>query len=151
MKTVKHNYIKRNLILLTMGILVPLFLQSCAKKYAFQISSIVPAAEGTVIVKKDKNKNYTIQLKVANLADPKRLNPPREMYVVWMETDHSNNTNIGQLKSSSGMMSKALKSSLTTVTSFKPTAFFITAENSSDIQYPGGDVVLKTGQISVKN
>ncbi len=151
MKTIKDNYLKRNFLILALGMLVPFFLQSCAKKYTFANSSIVPAAVGSVTVKKDKNKNYTIQLKVDNLADPKRLDPPREMYVVWMETDHSNNTNIGQLKTSSGMMSKALKSSLSTVTSFKPTAFFITAENSSDIQYPNGGVVLKTGQISVKN
>ncbi len=151
MNTVKHNYVKRNLILLTMGIIVPLFLQSCAKKYAFEISSIVPAAEGSVIVKKDKNNNYNVQLKVANLAEAKRLTPPKDMYIVWMETDHSSNTNIGQLKTSGNMLSKALKSSLNTVTSFKPTAFFITAENSSDIQYPGGEVILKTGQISVKN
>jgi hypothetical protein len=151
MNTVKHHYIKRNFILLALGIIVPLFLQSCAKKYAFELSSIVPAAEGSVVVKKDKNKNYNIHLKVANLADPKRLSPPSDMYIVWMETDHSSSTNIGQLKTSSGMLSKALKSSLTTVSTFKPTAFFITAENNSDIQYPDGEVVLKTGQISVKN
>ncbi|MFZ1677360.1 MAG: hypothetical protein WBP41_07700 [Saprospiraceae bacterium] len=151
MKTVQHHYLKRNILILALGMIVPLFLQSCAKKYAFAISSIVPAAEGSVIVKKDKNKNYNIQLKVVNLADPRRLSPPRDMYIVWMETDHSSSTNIGQLKTSSGMMSKALKSSLSTVTSFKPTAFFITAENHSDIQYPDGEVVLKTGQISVKN
>lgn len=151
MKAIHHHSVKRNIFILTLGLMVPLFLQSCAKKYAFDISSVVPAAEGSVIVKKDKNKNYTIQLKVANLADPRRLDPPRDMYIVWMETDHSSNTNIGQLKTSSGMMSKALKSSLNTVTSFKPTAFFITAENHSDIQYPDGEVVLKTGQISVKN
>ncbi|MBK9985336.1 MAG: hypothetical protein IPP15_23855 [Saprospiraceae bacterium] len=151
MQTLKHNHLKRNFLILALGLIAPLFLQSCAKKYAFAISSIVPAAEGSVIVKKDKNKNYNIQLKVANLADPKRLSPPRDMYIVWMETDHSSSTNIGQLKTSSGMMSKALKSSLSTVTSFKPTAFFITAENHADIQYPDGEVVLKTGQISVKN
>lgn len=151
MKTIKKSYLRRNIMIMTLVIIVSLFMQSCAKKYAFAISSIVPAAEGSVMVKKDKNKNYNIQLKVANLADPKRLSQPKDMYIVWMETDHSNNTNIGQLNTSSGMFSKSLKSSLNTVTSFKPTAFFITAENSADIQFPGGDVVLKTGQISVKN
>ena len=45
---------------------------SCAKKMTFGTSSVVPAAEGSVKVKSDKNKNTTIDLKVERLADPKR-------------------------------------------------------------------------------
>lgn len=119
-------------------------LPSCATKYAFNTSSVVPAAEGTVKVKQDKNKNYNIELDVKRLADPKRLNPAKEVYVVWMETEQNGRKNIGQLKTSSGLFSSALKSSLKTVSSFKPTSFFITAEDHADIQYPGGQEVLRT-------
>ncbi len=46
---------------------------ACSKKISFQTSSIVPAAEGTVKIKNDKNKNYVIDLNVIRLAEPKRL------------------------------------------------------------------------------
>lgn len=121
-------------------------LQSCdTTKYVFSISPIVPAAEGLVKVKKDKNSNYNIDLDVKNLAESKRLSPAKETYIVWMETEQNGSKNIGQLKTSSSMLSKALTSSLKTVATFKPTGFFITAENDANIQYPDGQTVLTTG------
>jgi hypothetical protein len=42
------------------------------------------------------------------------------------------------------MFSKALKASLSTVSSFYPTKIFITAENDGDISYPQGETVLTT-------
>ncbi len=79
------------------------------------------------------------------MADPKRLDPPKNTYVVWMETEQNGTKNIGRLNTSSGLLSKTLKSSLKTVTPFKPTSFFITAESNESIQYPGRQVVLRTG------
>jgi hypothetical protein len=120
-------------------------LQSCANtKYNFSTSPVVPAAEGSVTVKKDKNSNYNIDLNVKHLADPKRLSPAKEMYIVWMETEQNGRKNIGQLKTSSGLFSSTLTSSLKTVATFKPTAFFITAEDDANVQYPGGQTVLST-------
>lgn len=120
------------------------FLQSCVTKYVFNNSYVVPAAEGWVKVKTDKNKNYQIKLNVKRLADPKRLNPAKDVYVVWMETEQDGRKNIGQLKTSSSLLSSALKSSLKTVSSSKPVSFYITAEDNADIQYPVGQEVLKT-------
>ncbi len=123
-------------------------LQSCGTpKYNFATSVVVPAAEGSVKVKKDKNSNYSIDLNVKRLADSKRLSPAKEMYIVWMETEQNGTKNIGQLKTSSGMFSSGLTSSLKTVSSFKPTGFFITAEDNANIQYPGGQTVLSTGSL----
>jgi hypothetical protein len=119
-------------------------LSSCSRKIRFATSQVVPAAEGSVKIKKDNNKNYSIDLNVIRLAEPKRLNPPRSTYVVWMETERNGTKNIGRLNTSSGLFSSTLKSSLTTTTPYKPTAFFITAEDDSNIQYPGGQVVLRT-------
>ena len=42
--------------------LITVLAQSCAKKITFATSSVVPAAEGSVKVKKDKNNNYNIEL-----------------------------------------------------------------------------------------
>lgn len=120
-------------------------LPSCGTtKYQFTNSSAVPAAEGSVKVKKDGNNNYKIDLDVMHLAQPERLSPPKAVYMVWMETEQYGNKNIGQLKTSSGFLSKTLKSSLKTVSSFKPINFFVSAENDSNIQYPG-EVIFRTG------
>jgi len=124
-------------------------LQSCATttKYNFSTSRVVPAAEGSVKVKKDENNNYNIELNVKRLADPKRLSPAREIYIVWMETEENGRVNIGQLKTSSSTFSDSMTSALKTVATFKPTGFFITAEDNANIQYPVGQTVLSTGSM----
>lgn len=43
------------------------------------------------------------------------------------------------------MISKRLKASLQTVSSFKPSEIFLTAEDGADMQYPGTQIVLTTG------
>lgn len=144
MKIIKVNTFARSIFFVVAILFSALLLPSCARKISFATSSVVPAAEGSVKVTKDKNKNYSIDLFVMRLADPKRLSPAKELYIVWMNTDNAQAKNIGQLKTSSGMLSKALKSSLKTVASSKPTAFFITAEDNADIQYPTGQEVLRT-------
>ncbi|WP_159467008.1 hypothetical protein [Dyadobacter sp. 3J3] len=122
-------------------------LQSCNKeKYKFEISSVVPAAEGSVEVKKDGNENYEIDLNVTRLAEPNRLSPERKLYVVWVQTEQNGDKNVGQLKTSSGFLSNTLKSSLSTVTSFKPVGFIISAEDDANVQQPGDQVVLRTSK-----
>ncbi len=121
-----------------------LALTSCAKKMTFSSSSIVPAATGSVKIKSDKNKNQTIQVNVTHLASPSKLSPPQNTYVVWMVTESNGTKNMGQLKSSGGLLSKTLKGSLKTVTSFNPTRFFITAEDNGNVQFPGSLTVLST-------
>jgi hypothetical protein len=122
-------------------------MSSCAKKFAFATSQVVPAAEGKVKVKKGKNDNYNISLDVIRLAEPQRLQPSRSHYVVWMETEQNGTKNIGQLESKSGFLSKILKAELKTVTPFEPRQFFITAEDDATIQYPKGQIVLRTGNL----
>jgi hypothetical protein len=119
-------------------------LAACSKKMVFARSVIVPAAEGRVKIKHDQNNNYAINVTVNQLADPKNLQPPRETYVVWMESKDKGIKNLGRLKSSSGLFSKGLKASLSAVTSFKPVRFFITAEESGDVLQPGPQTILIT-------
>ncbi|WP_228724223.1 hypothetical protein [Spirosoma sp. KUDC1026] len=110
----------------------------------FQNSSIVPGASGNVTVKQDKNKNYTIHLDVVNLAPPDKLDPPQNAYLVWMESDNNSLKKLGQITTSTGLFSKTFKADLTVVETVKPDRVFITAERSSDTQYPDGPVVLTT-------
>ncbi len=138
----------RTILPVTITLFAFLLLQSCATKHAFSTSSVVPAAQGSVKIKKDKNKNYNIDLSTIRLADSKRLNPPKEMYIVWMDTELNGTKNIGQLNTSSSLLSQTLKSSLKTVTPFKPIRVFITAEDNADNQYPGGQIVLDTGRFN---
>jgi hypothetical protein len=120
-------------------------LNSCATKATFLNSAVVPAAQGTVKVKKDGNKNYVIKIQLRNLAEAKRLTPSKNTYVVWMETDDNTIKNIGQVKSSTYLLSKKLKGSFETVSSFKPSKIFLTAEDDANIQYPSySDVILTT-------
>ena len=122
-----------------------ILVQGCSRKLQFIQSTVVPAAKGSVKIKKDKNNNYSIDLKVENLAEPERLKPSKKSYVVWMETEQKKGfKNLGQLKSSTGLFSSTLKASLSTVTSFKPKRIFITAEDNTAITYPYGQTVLTT-------
>ena len=117
---------------------------SCTKKISFLNSSLVPAARGYVEINSDKNKNNVIEIHLTDLAEVQRLEPPRRTYVVWTITNQNMIKNLGQIKSSSGMISKQLKASFRTVTSFNPTRVFITAEDDANTQYAGKQIVLST-------
>ncbi|MCC8410779.1 hypothetical protein LJ707_17690 [Mucilaginibacter sp. UR6-1] len=119
-------------------------LTSCSRKLTFVTSPVVPAAEGFAKISKDGNGNFAIAVKIKRLADPERLQPKRDLYVVWMVTEKSGTRNIGQLKSSSGFFSSVLEGELNAVSPFKPERVFITAENDARIQQPGSMVILTT-------
>ncbi|QJD98314.1 hypothetical protein HH214_05800 [Mucilaginibacter robiniae] len=105
---------------------------------------MVPAAQGYIKISEDDNHNYTVDVNIKRLAEPSRLNPPKETYVVWMETKRNGTKNLGRLNSSSGFFSSSLQALLHAVTPFKPERVFVTAENQSNIQTPGSQVVLTT-------
>ena len=115
-----------------------------AEKVEFLSSSIVPAARGYVKVKRDTNENYIIQVKISNLAEVNRLQPSKQVYVVWMITDHEITENIGQINSSTTFLSTKLKASFKKVSSSKPIKIFITAEEDAIIQTPDEQIILST-------
>jgi hypothetical protein len=120
---------------------------SCSRPTTFQTSSVVPAAEGTISLKKDKNKNYVINIDLFNLAEVDRLTPPRKVYVVWMESAEGRFKNLGQINSSHEGLAKKLKASFETVSPVKPIKIFITAEDESGVNFPGTIVVLQSREI----
>lgn len=127
----------KNGILISCFLLFVLFLSSCETKINFLKSSVVPAATGYVKLKTDKNKNYAINVQISNLAESLRLTPPKSTYIVWIMGGDGNAQNIGQIQTSN------LSASLKTISSFKPTKVFITAEDSGNVTNPG-DIILTT-------
>jgi hypothetical protein len=126
-------------------VLLTFFFSSCSKKVIFPTSSIAPSAVGRVKIKKDNNNNYAIQVNIENLPDAKRLSPPKDYYVVWIETRNNGIKNIGRIVPSKGFLSSKMTASLNAVSPTKPKRVFITAENDEYIRYPGNMVVLDTG------
>jgi hypothetical protein len=135
MKTIYHAIVLLSVIMLC----------SCATNAKFSVSPITPAAEGTAKITKDRNKNYVIEVTVKYLANPDRLTPPREQYVVWMTTDKANPINIGMLKSGSNN-----KAYLRTTSSSKPTQIFVTAETVGDGTWPGKEEIFHTDHLNMR-
>jgi len=144
MKTQKfYQLIKKFFIGILMSSMIILS-TSCAINESFLNSSVVPAAKGTVKIKKDNNKNYQINLEIKDLAEVERLQSSKRMYVVWMETERGIYENLGQLHSSTGFMSKQHTASLESSSPYKPVRIFVTAENESNVQYPDSKEILTT-------
>lgn len=139
MKT-RSSKIIRNTVFGIAIIMMMIVFGACSKKIVFLGSSVVPAAEGHVKVKKDGNENYAISLNISNLAEVDKMQPPKNMYVIWMETDEGLTKNIGQIISSQNLNAK-----FETVSSSKPVMIYLTAEDTEDIQRPG-KVVLTTAR-----
>lgn len=121
-----------------------ILLSSCAKKMHFGTSVVSPGATGIVKVKKDANGNYALNISITHLAPSQMLTPPKKTYVIWLTTPTNDVRRIGQLKSSSGIISKAYRASLKTVTVFEPSKIFITAEDDALTDKPRDTVVLET-------
>lgn len=133
---------------LFLGICTILILgNSCGQKTTFLTSTVVPAAEGSIHLKKDKNKNYVITVKMVNLAEVERLQPPKKAYVLWMENEEGRAKNLGQINSTHELISKRLKATFETVSPFKPTKIYITAEDESNVNIPSSMVVLQSRAI----
>ncbi len=140
MKTLRFTIDFKQIVLILSLLVLVFTFTSCAKKITFLNSSLVPAARGEVAVKKDKNKNYDIELQLSYLAEPNRLQPAKKTYVVWMVSDESDiPINLGQVIGTSKLNVK-----FETVSSSKPKRIFITAEDDASTQYPGNMMVLET-------
>ena len=144
MKTSKAKPSSTIMFLTIVSIILILILSSCATKAKFLDSPLAPAAEGHIKMKTDRNKNYVIKIEIFNLALPEKLNPPKKVYVVWMDDGNNNLKNMGQVKSSSAFLSKALKASFQNISSFRPIKIFITSEYEANVQVPSQDVILST-------
>ncbi len=120
------------------SILVWTFISGCGNKVVFQTSKITPAAEGEAKVKELKNGNYSVEIKVKNLAESDRLNPSRKYYVVWNQ-GKKGTYNLGQIK-----LNKDMEGYLETETTYSPKRILISAENDDKATKPGKQIVLRS-------
>jgi len=147
MKTSKCIELTKTLSLIISTVVIVLCFSSCGTTKAnFLSSSIVPAAGGVVTITKDMNKNYKINVKLYNLAQPDKLATPRKVYLVWMESGDENVKNIGQISIKKSILSKALNANLKAVSTIKPTKIYITADDDPTIQSPMSEVILTTAK-----
>jgi hypothetical protein len=135
------RFLRTKSLLLPLAVI--LLLSACSPKIVYNTSTVVPTAEGNVKVKKDKNGNFMVSTEIINLAPPQKLPNPQNLYIVWADTPEGTK-NLGQIKTAKGLLGNALKGSLATTTTSKPTRIFITAENDVNVTYPGNYVVLTT-------
>ena len=85
-------------------------------------SPLVPAAEGHAKVGEARNGNTSIDLTVKHLADPQKLTPPANNYVVWLRPNKDAPAqNIGAL-----IVDKDLVGRLNTVTALRTFNLFVT-------------------------
>ena len=138
MMTIKFNPMK-NVLLSIITVILLISFSSCSQKIIFKKSTITPAAEGYVLIKSDRNNNYSVNIKITNLAQVERIEPPQQTYIVWMETDMKQIKNIGRIASTNN-----LTVTMETVSAFKPIKIFITAENDNDAQFPSKYIILET-------
>lgn len=116
-----------------------LFVTSCAtSSVQFPVSSMVPAADIKASKKKDNNNNYDIKVTAEHLANPNRLVPPKNFYVVWVVTESNGVKNVGQL-----IQKGSKKVELTTTTPFTVKEIFITAEDRGDVTIPSGKEITR--------
>lgn len=126
-----------------------LLLASCSHKVNFQTSSVVPAAEGWAKVKRTES-NYSVRIRIQHLAPAERLNPPQEVYTVWVDTEANGIRWLGSMKSSSGFLSKTFKASLDATIPYQPVRVIVTAERVDHPEHPGFYTILQTGSIRVR-
>ena len=128
------------------GMIALTFIQvsATAQRVHFNASAVVPAAQGTVKVRTDKDKGYNIDISIFHLAGPQRLQPAAKTYIVWMDTERNGTKNLGEMQSKDKFLSNTLKADLKITTPFRPTRIFITAEDVAAISNPAGQQVLTT-------
>jgi hypothetical protein len=101
-------------------------------------------------VNKTSEDEYRVRLEVSGMALPERLTPAKKHYVVWIETEGQGTRNIGELRNNRGMMANRSRASFESTTRFKPTQIFVTAENSTNLQWPGDHVIFRSNVFRVK-
>lgn len=109
-----------------------------SKDVRMSVAETQPAAQGKAELGKDDNGNTTVNLQVRHLARPQNLNPPKEVYVVWIQPRGQSPINQGALK-----VDDNLKGEFKARTSYANFDIFVTAEESATVSYPTGPEVMR--------
>ncbi len=145
---------KINKILLGMlGTLLIMSLYSCAKKATARNStasepatiSVAPENKGQILIKRDVNSNYVIQINLRELEAVSKFEADsKNAYIVWMNADKQPAKNLGQINSNTGWLTDKSKASFEAVSEFKPTKIYITEEDNAGVKIPGKKLIWST-------
>jgi hypothetical protein len=121
--------------------IVALALAGCSGQIQLQPDPRIPAARGTVVTSGSPNGNTRLQLQVRFLAEPARVRPGSNSYVVWVQSPDpgAKPQNIGALR-----VDKSLSGALESVTPLPAFSLFLTCEDSPTIELPTGEPLMLT-------
>lgn len=106
--------------------------------YRMSGTPAVPAAEGTVTVRTEKNGNQSVEVKVEHMAPPERAFQGASTYVVWLIPPNGGTPqNMGVLTTG-----EDLKGTLRVQTPYKTFDILVTAEGSATVTTPSGNRAL---------
>jgi hypothetical protein len=97
-----------------------------------------PAAEGKVVTGTDRNGNTDVEIAVRHLAEPQKLSPAKQGYLVWIQAHGKQPELQGVLR-----VNENLEGTLKTSTPYKVFDVLITAEDNLRPDSPSELVVLR--------
>lgn len=109
--------------------------------FVFGVSSVTPAATGSVRATVGANGNTVLKIAVQHLSPPDRVVPGATVYVVWARQLDSDSppTSLGALR-----VDDQLAGRLDSLTVFRAFDLSITAEPMATVAQPTGKIVLDT-------
>ncbi len=131
---------KTHLAALVLCVMVALA-AGCATPTTFQMTPdpSTPAAEGTVAIKEEGNKNLKLKVEVAHLPPPENLAGNLNTFVVWLQPAGTQKlVNLGALTIGSDRKGK-----LSTTTPYRDFTLYVTAEPSGQVSQPSEHLVLR--------
>jgi hypothetical protein len=120
------------------GVVLAVATVGWTKTYHMTASTTVPGASAELNVGKEKNGNLQVELKADHLAQPGRLTPSANTYVVWLQQEGSEPQNQGELR-----VGNNLKAELRAITPLSNFKVFVTAETDPQTKAPSDQVVLR--------
>ncbi len=136
------SYRKIGTLLITMLVIGSLsVVTGCASPRIYQMDSgeRTAGAEGELTITTDDNGNQLLNLTVAHLPLPSRLEESMATYVVWVQPeDSSTSYNMGQIR-----LSDARTGELNFTSPFPAFSLMVTAEVEPTVYAPSNQVVLR--------
>jgi hypothetical protein len=130
---------KLNRAFVVSGILSVTLLAGCASnRQALSRSTSIPAAEGEIQAKEEKNGNTHLKIKVDHLAIPAAVDSDASTYVVWAEDKDSGKlTNLGAMQ-----VNDKKQGNMEAITPLKKFDVYITPEGQATAEQPSGERLL---------
>ena len=131
----------RNMFLWAALVVVVVAGMACGGPRSYQLEGTREGsgADGTISVARQDGGNYLVTVNMTNLLPPARVRPTMTTYVVWFQPVNQAPQRVGVLAYDEARRSGGM-SATTASASFH---IVVSAEDSSDVAAPSGDVVFR--------